>query len=160
MYVEREASSRKIPNLDKASEIFAKEDSSGWRLIEDDKLFVWGNLEPEQEISEFEPIERFKWSEAENHKFVYTGFYNWSVLTATSRLSKMLSGDFLHNTAKAAKAEEAPQDEAQSNENTLYFINLSLNKADQKRKISYHPDGIPKSSAEERRHRELVYQTK
>ena len=133
MYVEKEASLRKITYLKAVNEIFASGESSGWRLVEDDKLFVWGKLDPIEEAWEYEPIERFKWSEAENHKIVYTGFYNWSVLTATSKIGKVLSGYFskAHPTSKVSKPSPT-KEEIQNNENTLYFINLSMNKADQK----------------------------
>lgn len=46
-------------------------------------------------------------------------------------------------------------------QNTLQFINLSLNAAEQYRHISYRQEGLPKKSLEEeKKHRELVYQTK
>ncbi|CAI2379821.1 unnamed protein product [Moneuplotes crassus] len=161
MYVEKESTSRKVPNLERVNEIFASNESSGCRLIEDDKLFVWGKLDSKEEVCEYEPIERKKWKEVENHKFIYTGFYDCHLLTATSKIGKMLSGDFLRKAAKSASPRPSPsKDDSINNENTLDFINLSLNKADQRRKIAYHPEGIPKSFEEEKRHRELVYQTK
>ena len=163
MYVEKEASSRKIPNLEKVNEVFAAGESSGCRLIEDDKLFIWGKLDATEEVCEYEPIERFKWEETENHKFVYTGFFNCNILTATSKIGKMLAGDFYSSSGKHNYPLEKGKnkDDNTIHNNTLHFINLSLNAADQNRKISYRPDGLPKKSAEEeRRHRELVYQTK
>jgi len=53
------------------------------------------------------------------------------------------------------------KDDNEIHQNTLQFINLSLNAADQYRNISYRQEGLPKKSEEEeRKHRELVYQTK
>ena len=103
-----------------------------------------------EDISEYEPVGRVKLEEAENQKYIYTGFYNCNILTVTSKISKLLSG----GNIKA-------KDEEKIHENTLHFINLSLNAAEQSRKISYRPDGLPKKSEEEeRKHRALVYQTK
>jgi hypothetical protein len=122
-------------------------------------MYIWGKLDETEEVWEYEPIERFKWSESESNKFIYTGFYNCNVLTITSRLSKMLSGEFMHNAGKSQVQQNKKTEDIHTN--TLYFINLSLNNADQNRKISYRPEGLPKKSeAEERKHRELVYQTK
>lgn len=165
MYIEKEANSRKVPNLEGVTEVFAKGDSSGCRLGDDEKLFVWGKLDEKEEVSEYEPIERYKWEESENQKFVYTGFFNCNILTVSSRLGKMLSVDFLTNSNKTGQTtyplKPNKNTENEIHANTLHFINLSLNAADQNRKISYRPDGLPKKSAEEeRKHRELVYQTK
>jgi hypothetical protein len=64
--------------------------------------------------------------------------------------------DVHHNYFNKSK-----EDEKEIHSNTLHFINLSLNAAEQNRKISYRPEGLPKKSAEEeRKHRELVHQTK
>lgn len=76
MYVDKEATSKKIPNLERVNEIFTSGESSGCRLIEDDKLFIWGQLDAKEEVCEYEPIERHKWEEVDNHKFIYTGFYD------------------------------------------------------------------------------------
>lgn len=150
MYVDKEASSRKVPNLEGVKEIFASGESSGWRLIDKDKLFIWGKLDDKEDISEYEPVERERLEEAENQKYIYTGFFNCDILTVTSKIGKLLSGG---NTKT--------KDEEKIHENTLHFINLSLNAVEQSRKISYRPDGLPKKSEEEeKKHRELVYQTK
>ncbi len=45
--------------------------------------------------------------------------------------------------------------------NTLEFINLSLNNAQQNKNFSYRPDGLPRKSEEEQlRHKKLVEETK
>lgn len=167
MYVEKESNARKVPNLEQVKSIFTGHESSGCRCIEDDKLFIWGKLDDNEDVSEFEPIQRFKWEEVENQMFIYTGFLNCNILTVTSRLSKMLNSNGLNNASSynPVYSEDSGittgKDDNAIHQNTLQFINLSLNAADQYRNISYRQEGLPKKSAEEeRKHRELVYQTK
>jgi len=100
-----------------------------------------------------------------HYKIMQTGFYNSNIIIVTSRLAKSFSNDLYDispvkglNSSYFIKAKE---NEEEIHNNTLHFINLSLNAAEQNRKISYRPDGLPKKSAEEeRKHRALVYQTK
>lgn len=50
MYVEKEASARRVPGLYKVNEIFAKDESSGCRLLEEDKMYIWGKLDQKDEV--------------------------------------------------------------------------------------------------------------
>lgn len=107
-------------------------ESSGCRLIEEDNLYIWGKLDDREDISEYEPILR-KIEDIEGNKYIYTGFFNSCILTATSKIGKLL-----------AEESEKSKNELKIHENTLHFINLSLNAAEQSRKISYRQEGLPK----------------
>lgn len=82
-------------------------------------------------------------------------------------MSKMLAGGFYNSSVGAyatnsiGNSDNFEKQPTEIHQNTLQFINLSLNAAEQYRHISYRQEGLPKKSLEEeKKHRELVYQTK
>jgi hypothetical protein len=114
-------------------------------------MYIWGKVDEKEEVSEFEPIEHQKWEDIDNQSIIFTSFYKSNIVTITSRLTKMLSGEFITASGGYQTAEQInmghakPKSEDEIYQNTLQFINISMNVAEQNRNISsYRPEGLPK----------------